>query len=213
MSKIEIETGDAFELIAGVADESIDLILCDPVYWEVEQYAWLARTAGRVLKPGRSLVAQSGAIYRFECELAMYDPRLERRPLLVERFSGGYLQLWKYRAMKAGHYWLWAEKMPIDTGRGWPLSVFQGVKDKSAHEWGDGVSASIRLIETFTKVGDCVLDPFSGGGTVAAASFITGRDCLAFEIDPAKAEAARERLAAMPPNLPLPAFNQARLIE
>jgi DNA modification methylase len=43
-----------------------------------------------------------------------------------------------------------------------------------------------------------VLDPFAGGGTVAASARREGRHSLSFEIDPDVAERARQRVAQTP---------------
>lgn len=57
----------------------------------------------------------------------------------------------------------------------------------------------IRLIEMMvlaaTRPGDCVLDPFAGSGTTAAACVRHGRRSVGIELAPAYAELARRRLA------------------
>ena len=46
-----------------------------------------------------------------------------------------------------------------------------------------------------------ILDPFTGGGTVPAVCKMLGRNYIAFEIEPATAEAARERVLNTQPPL------------
>jgi len=46
-----------------------------------------------------------------------------------------------------------------------------------------------------------VVDPFTGGGTVPAVCKMLGRQYLAFEIDPATADTARERVRNTQPPL------------
>ena len=65
-----IYTGDARELAKAISDESVKLILCDPVYNQVWQYGWVAVLAADVLQAGGSVVAQSGHIHRFQAEQA-----------------------------------------------------------------------------------------------------------------------------------------------
>ena len=52
------------------------------------------------------------------------------------------------------------------------------------------------LIETYTRPGELVLDPFAGSGTTAAAAVATGRAFATFERDPEYAQVARDRVAA-----------------
>ena len=52
----QIITGDSRLLAQSIPDESVDMIFTDPVYENIEDYAWLAETAARILKPNRALV-------------------------------------------------------------------------------------------------------------------------------------------------------------
>ena len=53
-----------------------------------------------------------------------------------------------------------------------------------------------RLIQLYTFAGDIVLDPFMGSGTTAIAALESGRHFVGYEIDPAYAAQARERIQA-----------------
>lgn len=55
-----IYTGDARELAKAIPDESVDLIFTDPVYWQHNDYEWLAMLGARVLVEGGNLIAQAG---------------------------------------------------------------------------------------------------------------------------------------------------------
>lgn len=54
-----------------------------------------------------------------------------------------------------------------------------------------------RLLEEYTSVGDLVLDPFSGSGTVACACLLTGRRFVSIERDPDYHAASMRRLENM----------------
>ena len=54
-----------------------------------------------------------------------------------------------------------------------------------------------RLVRMFSFVGDTVLDPFTGTGTTLAAAVTAGRSAIGTEIDPAYAQMAKARLAAL----------------
>ncbi len=52
-----------------------------------------------------------------------------------------------------------------------------------------------RIIAVSSNPGDCVLDPFSGSGTTAAAAYQLGRNYVGIETSPQYVEKANERLA------------------
>jgi SAM-dependent methyltransferase len=51
-----------------------------------------------------------------------------------------------------------------------------------------------RIISASSKPGDCVLDPFCGSGTTAAAAIALGRDFITMDISPNYVARARRRL-------------------
>ena len=67
------------------------------------------------------------------------------------------------------------------------------------HQWSKNPSAVIKWLSAIP--GEILLDPFTGGGTVPAVCKMLGRNYLAFEIDPATAELARERVRNTQPPL------------
>ncbi len=50
------------------------------------------------------------------------------------------------------------------------------------------------IIETFTRPGDVILDPFMGSGTTGVARMKTGRRFVGYEIDPSFFAIASERI-------------------
>jgi site-specific DNA-methyltransferase (adenine-specific) len=54
-----------------------------------------------------------------------------------------------------------------------------------------------RIISASSNPGDCVLDPFSGSGTTAAAAYQLGRNYVGIEISPEYVKNANERLAKL----------------
>jgi site-specific DNA-methyltransferase (adenine-specific) len=53
------------------------------------------------------------------------------------------------------------------------------------------------IVAGFSDPGDMVLDPFSGSGTTVAAAKLLGRKGVGIEINPARAEQSRQRIAAV----------------
>lgn len=206
MDNITLTCGDCRDLIVDVPDNSVDLILCDPVYQDIWQYTWVAEQAVRVLKPGRSVICQAGHIHRFEAECAMHAVAgLVHRPLLEEVFTAGYGQIWMHKMLRTSQIYLWFTK---DDGKSnyaqkdqyhyWPHSSFWGSKDKSRFSWGDGERAFVYLMDVFSRPDDLVLDPFAGYGTVGAVAKALRRRYLGYEIDPQRAHEAQERLRTAP---------------
>lgn len=199
-SSAEVKIGDCRDLIQAIPDASIDLILCDPVYQDIWQYKWVAEQAARVLKPDRSVVCQAGHIHRFEAECAMTAPGLIRRPLLTEVFTGGFGRIWMHKALRGSQLYLWSTKEggnPYnwkEQYHGWVKTSFWGSKDKGRFSWGDGERAFYYMVETFTRPGDTVLDPFAGTCPIGAVCIALGRDYIGFEIDEERGIAAQARL-------------------
>lgn len=203
----EVKIGDCRDLIHDIPDASIDLILCDPVYQDIWQYKWAAEQAARVLKPDRSLICQAGHIHRFEAECAMDAPGLIRRPLLTEVFTGGFGRIWMHKALRGSQLYIWSTREgphPYNWKHqyhDWVKTSFWGSKDKSQFSWGDGERAFYYLVETFTRPGDIVLDPFAGLCPIGAVCKALGRNYIGYEIDQDRGIAAQARLLKAP--LPL----------
>ena len=64
------------------------------------------------------------------------------------------------------------------------------------HKQQSPVQLLLRIILSSSNPGDLVLDPFAGTGTTAVVSEQLGRDSISIELDPANAEAIRNRLSA-----------------
>jgi len=77
------------------------------------------------------------------------------------------------------------------------------------HAWSKNPSATIAWLKQIPA--KLTLDPFTGGGTVPAVCKQLGRPYLAFEIDPATAELARERVRQTQP--PLFTMSQPEQVE
>lgn len=209
-----IYTGNSFDLVKSIPDQSINLIICDPVYWEIDQYKWLAREADRLLTEHGNVIAQAGYEYRYDAETAMYQNggSLVRRPLLVETYTGGFMQLWAHRALNAYAPYIWMSRPGIPIRDAWVHTVVRGGgRDKSSHQWGDSPAAFFAWIEALTEPGDIVLDPFTGGGVVPACCAILGRRYLAFEIDDEVAERARGRMESFQMPLSADIFRQSSM--
>lgn len=194
-----IEVGDAKILTGAIPEASVDLILCDPVYWNTEDYAWLGGLAARVLRDGGALLAQVGEPFWFAAERALRsgaaDGLIHLTPIVeVYHFATSGYRTGDTNFSSGYTPWIFATKGPKKCS---VMNRVYGKRDKEHHKWGDGLHFARTYIEVLTRPGDVVLDPFVGGGTVPAACVMRGRHFYGCEIDPVTAERSRSRLATV----------------
>ena len=212
----QIVTGDAKELAERIPDKSISLIFTDPEYEKIEDYSWLAETALRVLKPGGSLLAFQWAAYMRETLNAL-------SPLKLEWILSLYIpNRSKDTRCKAGfNKWtpcLWLSRGDAKSPRVADLlqcNAFQAVFNdgSSNHEWSKSPEFYYYYTNAFTRSDSIVFDPFVGGGTAAAVCKMLRLNYIAFEIDPQKAERAREKVKTTREPLIVPEASQFGIFE
>jgi hypothetical protein len=198
----QIVTGDARVLASRLPDESVDMVFTDPPYLKefIPLYGWLAQEAARVLKPGGYLFAYGAGEHQPEYLRLMQVPGLDYFWVFALLHHGGYPRLWNKRLMSGYKPVFVFTKGKPNTVR-WQATVGAVSADKRFHEWGQGDGFPIKTIELLTRPGDVIWEPFCGGGQVPSACVKTGRDYVAFELDPEAAAVARERVRLTPPPL------------
>jgi hypothetical protein len=206
-----IYTGDARILSEQIPDESVDLIFTDPIYDRIDDYRWLAETAARVLKPDRACLVWIGIGHMFRVLRAMccyltyrwtLDLVLVGTPLFYGRLGCKTQRcLWFDKGYFLPHKMIFdsttinAYNKPKTNRKLWKDSMRGESKARGYKtDWGKDVRANSRYIDAFLVNGGVGVDFFTGGGTVPAVCKMLGRHWLAFEIDPATADTARERI-------------------
>jgi len=217
-----IYTGDAMELAKAIPDGSADVALVDPPYGVSWRCAW--RTASqrfdaipgddeintnwlkdlyRVLKP-------ISAAFIFTRWDVMQDWRLA---IESEGFTVKNCIVWDkgfhgcgdlFGAFAPQHEMaLFAVKGKFRLHKRLPDVVRVNRVNPNAlvHPAQKPVGLMAHLLEASASRGNLVVDWFSGSGTVQVACKQLGRSYLAFEIDPATAEMARERVRNTQPPL------------
>lgn len=213
----QIVTGDARDLAKAIPDETVDLFLTDPAFGIGFDYgtgykddpaeypqllSWLIDEATRVTKPGcLCFVFQAQRQLRLTWPLFPEHSRLfaacktfvQIRPTAVQ-FSWDPVVFWQ----TGGRY------PKKNTGRDWHLANNANTGNRGADEVGFHACprplATIRyIVENFCPVDGVVADYFMGSGTTAVAAKQTAREFVGFEIDPATAERARQRVANTQP--------------
>lgn len=206
----QVVTGDSRELMKQIPDNSIDLIFTDPPYPKafLPLYGWLAKEASRVLKPGGFLMAYAGGMYKHEVMMAL-GQCLTYFWDYVALDSGAGTVVWPRKTV-ARHKAILAYSKGLGKLRCNTLDVWNGSgKDKQYHPWGQDVTTARYYIDCFSRRGQIILEPFTGGGTTCVAARLINRNYIGFELDPKNAEIARVRLATM--QMPLPELSANQL--
>lgn len=187
--------GDSKVLSLEIPDESIDLIFCDPVYQNIEDYEWLAETAARVLKPDSACLAFCSNVKQKETRMVMDKHMSFVMPL-------NYVVVGKTMALYHYHTFVWTTPcLWYHKGRALPkhwisdTCISSQAIQANTHKWAKGSGVFTRWMEAFTNIGDVVFDPFCGGGTVPRVASQIGRKWIAFEIDPDTAHEARNHIS------------------
>ena len=200
--------GDCIEVMRGMSDASVDLIVTDPPYlvnyrprdgrtysnddndkWLKPAYAEMHR----VLKPD----AYAVSFYGWGQADKFMDAWREAgfRPVSHLAFVKDYSSTIGHTR---GHHetaYLLAKGRPSRPEKP-PSDVLEAkYTGNPLHPTQKSVASLTPLIEAYSEPGDVVLDPFAGSGTTAVAARQLGRQYIAIEKDPVYFEAASNRLA------------------
>ena len=180
-----------------VAADSVDAIITDPPYPKefLSVYTDLARFSAYALKPGGSLLVMIGQSYLPEIIEAI-TPYIPYHWMMSYLTPGGQaVQLWQKRVNTFWKPVLWFVKGTY-TGD-WVGDVCKSDvndNDKEHHHWGQSESGMADIIERFTKPGECICDPFVGGGTTALVATQLKRHFVGGDIDPVCVERSLLRI-------------------
>jgi hypothetical protein len=191
---------------AYVSDNSIDIIITDPPYPKEFLHVWreLAIFAARVLKPSGFLVTYAPQYYLGKIMVDMNTiNNLAWYAQLVMTHDKARSTIFPRREICGYKPILVFQKLGINGKTSKPYKSFLDIikgsgKEKGLHEWQQSQAELTPLIETFSKQGDTVLDPFMGSGTTLAAAIINGRNAIGFDIDPSVKNKVKVRLENIP---------------
>lgn len=213
-----IITGDARILSPTIPDGVADLVFTDPVYQNLDDYAWLARESLRVLRPRGAVLAWCSVPKLGVAQRAMEDAGLEYvytlfYTVVAKTFRMRWYNLfcwttpclWMQRPGEATRPSAWmpdtfADTLILDPDVAARLdnTVISAAGPTGTFAWNKNTGVLVKWLTAFCAPGGLVWDPFTGTGSVPVAARMTGRRFLASEIDPARADEARARLAATP---------------
>ena len=178
-----------------IEPNSIDLILTDPPYPKEYLPLWgdLAKFAKEKLKDHGYLIAYSGQYHM---------------PEVINYLISELDYIWTFCLYHVGNTQIvnnvnvmcrWKPILIFQKGRTKFKQTIQDYveldqREKTHHDWQQGLPAIQKFIEHFTNPGDVVCDPFSGSGTTALACKNTGRSFIGSEIDTEAYNSAIRRL-------------------
>lgn len=203
----QIILGDCIDVLKTLPSESVDLVVTDPPYlvnyksndgrtilndknedWMKPAFEQIYRT----LKKNTFMVCFYGW------------PKVDR---FMEHWkSAGFFPVghlvWPKRYSSRSRYVAYSHEQAYLLAKGWPEVPAEPIKDiQRWHYSGNGLHPTQKsvniltpLIESFSKAGDLIVDPFCGSGSTAIAAHQLGRRFLAIEKSPDYFKIAHERL-------------------
>lgn len=171
------------ELKEALRPESVDLIFTDPPYTKegIGTYAELSHFSAKVLKPGGSLLAVSGAMYLPQIlEGICSAPGINYNWILSVFLSGGLTPTNIQRhVFSQAKLVIWAVKGKLPKGAPMVNNAIKPPDRRTSsnefHKWGQSVAAMTAILEKgFGFPGETVCDPFAGSGSLALAAHQRG---------------------------------------
>lgn len=176
----------------------VDLIITDPPWSseDVETYAAASRLAQKVLKPGAYMFIHCGKMFIPEIidELTRY---LDYCWMFCAYMPSNQSKINKFELFEGWRPIIMLKKPGDLRPHKWMPDQIVAPREKAYHEWQQSSEPIRQIIEAFTKEGEMVIDPFSGGGTVAAVCKEMKRHFLAYDVDPEAVKVGLERLASI----------------
>ena len=210
--KNKIIEGDCLEILRGLPEESVDLLLTDPPYgMSYRSYAGSRPIVGdddlswfrpmiqevfRVMKPATHayLFCNEYGLATFRAEMAAAGFKVKRLLVWVKNqnsagdLRGDYANRTEY--LLFGH----KGRRLLNGSRDPNVLFFKRAGRQRAHPTEKPEDLLRYLIEKSSTPAELVLDPFAGSGTTCRAAKDLGRRYLGIEIDPEYAAIAQERL-------------------
>jgi DNA modification methylase len=181
--------------------ESVDLIITDPPYEKEYLGVWpvLGRLAGRVLKPGGSLLAMSGQRY-LPFIMKNLEKHLEYHWMIsnLTGNSGPASIMFNRKAISVWKPVLWYTKGEYagPVIRDVVKARVQARNDKDLHKWGQNEAVFCKIIEQYTRPGMVIYDPFCGAGTTGVAAIKFNCDFIGSDNEQSCIEITKRRLSS-----------------
>lgn len=199
--------GDCRLLIPGIPKKSVDLVLTDPPYGNMIEFAGHGVIPGDhnyadLLKETAPLLYAAAAKDAWACVFT--EPKALRE-MWAAMEAGGWkyrsLMVWDKRRLSFNQGIRRAYELILVMKKGSPENRYSGgdlvtctIARDRIHPTQKPVELLKDLIEWFCPERGLVLDPFSGGGSTLVAANEVGRRSIGFEVDRGFFEASADRL-------------------
>ena len=218
LARVELHLGDCLEVMKSIPDKSVDAVITDPPYGikrdkgfeGFEGFGGFGTPIARKQYHGDWDDKRPDKVY--------FDEML-RASKIAFVFGGNFFSDF----LPVGNHWIVWDKlntMPSfgDCELAWSnvsrnsvkkitrqYNGLLGKEEERQHATQKPVDLMARIINTYTREGDTILDPFMGSGTTGVACVQTGRNFIGIEIDPTYYAIAEKRIrdAQMQLRLPL----------
>ena len=202
--------GDCISTMAEYPDQSIDFILTDPPYLvgytdrsgrtieNDKNDAWLMPAFAacyRLLKPDTLAVSFYGwtAVDKFFAAWKKAGFRVVGHLVFTKSYSSKA----RYLAYQHESAFVLAKGRPATPAKPLPDVMPWKYSGNHHHPTEKPVSSLTPIIESFSKPGDIILDPFAGSGSTCVAAAQSGRRYIGIELRPEYHTAALSRLGGL----------------
>lgn len=203
--------GDCMELMRGMPDDAVDLLLTDPPYGMANAEA-RTRFGSKDSRFEKYRQMAGGGHWKYGDEMTTWDIAPDAA-VFTEMFrvsknqiiwGGNYFELPPTRCFNVWRKLTISERFTMamceyawtsfaTNAKWWEFAP----QDKDRfHPTQKPLKLICRQLEEYTRPGDLVLDCFSGSGTVAVACALMGRRCIAAEVHDVYHARSMERLRA-----------------
>jgi len=206
--------GDCVEILKTIPDNSVELIVTDPPYNEVNRVTNGLREIDKGVADSEKididyLVSEFsriciGSIYVW-CGIEQVSQW--RKAFVDNKWSTRQCAWQKTNPspMNAQHLWLsgmelcvYAKKPKATFNRFYEVPLWKGASKpkESKHPTNKPVWLMEEIIDASSQIGDTVLDPFMGGGSTGVACKKLGRNFIGVEKEPKWFDMAKQRIEA-----------------
>lgn len=205
MKKIEefvnkIIQGDCLEVMKGMPDKSVDLVLTDPPYGVNMDYDVYNDTEENWYKLIKNFIPEAKRVAKM---VIMPSCQIKRLKWIYDNFPPDWLICWYKGSVGCAGFMGFND---------WEPHLVYGKNTNTMHDYFKVTPTSFNnqhpcpkpiqwaewLISRATKEGQIVLDPFLGSGTTAVACKRLKRNFIGIEISPEYCKMAEERLRGTP---------------
>lgn len=199
--------GECAEILKALPDNSIDFVLTDPPYivnymdrrgrtvandQTPKQIKQVWRQVARVLKPDSLCFTFYSWQHVDDFLSAWKGSGLSRVGHIV--FAKRYASAQRYLQYSHECAFLLAKGQPLLPKHPIPDVLAWHYSRNRRHPTEKSVETIKPIIETFTKIGDLILDPYAGSGSTLVAATLLNRRCIGVELSPEYCDGARRRL-------------------